>query len=333
MGQPFSSLSLGDLGVIESVSKCLAPKLDELRGRRIIFSRDDKKLVPHDGWGLKAGQYCGTVTTFRPISENRIVAAVDSSCTKLAETEEGSLYAVKCGIATAIGGRALMHFRIGPFLFYLSESSVRDSELDDRLAKAVLLDDDMAKRLVRVRTERAVQDELAGHLVGSTILVDGSLRASVFEDSQRSIKKISEECVLRRNTLVGISKATRFKPLERASGPLLKVPGPAYIDVDVIVKSLVRNSAGTNLLVRLDGAGPVLRADVVGGSAGESLGRLIGNDPISSGYPETLRLAHHISTFTGTEITCLRSHVLNNYDVTELAADDIRRTLLGSISV
>jgi hypothetical protein len=25
--------------------------------------------------------------------------------------------------------------------------------------------------------------------------------------------------------------------------------------------------------------------------------------------------------------------VLNNYDVTELAADDIRRTLLGSISV
>ena len=59
----------------------------------------------------------------------------------------------------------------------------------------------------------------------------------------------------------------------------------------------------------------------------------MGNDAVSSGYPETLRLAHHISTFTGTELTCLRSHVLNNYDVTELAADDIRRTLLGSISV
>ena len=333
LGQPFSSQSLGDFGVIESVSRCLAPRLDALRGKRIIFSREDKKLVPHDGWGLKSGQFCGTVTTFRPIREKTMVAAVDSSSIKIAETEEGSLYAVKCGIATAIDGRALMHFRIGPILFYLTESSASDSELDDRLAKAVLLDDETAKRLVRVRSERAVQKELASHLVGSTILVDGSLRGSVFEDSQCSIKKISEECVLRRNTVIGISKATRFRPLERAAGPLLKVPGPAYVDVDVIVKSLTRNSAGSSSMVRLDCTGPVLRSDIIGGSNSEALGKLVGNDPISNGYPETLRLAHHISTFTGTEVTCLRSHVLNNYDVTELAADDIRRTLLGSISV
>lgn len=333
LGQPFSSQSLGDLGVIESVSNCLAQKLDELRGRHIIFSRDDKKLVPHDGWGLKASQYEGTVVTFRPICDNTVVAAVDSSCTKVAETEEGSLYAVKCGIATAVGGRAIMHFRIGPVLFYLTDSSVKGSELDDRLAKAILLDDDIAKRLVRIRSERAIQKELASHLVGSTILVDGSLRASVFEDTQRSIKKITEECVLRRNSIVGISKATKFKPLERAASPLLKVPGPAYIEVDMIVKSLIRNSVGSNVMVRLDSAGPALRADILGGGNSECLGRVVGNDAISSGYPETLRLAHHISTFTGTEITCLRSHVLNNYDVTELAADDIRRTLLGSISV
>ncbi|HUG97215.1 MAG TPA: hypothetical protein VMJ94_06705, partial [Nitrososphaera sp.] len=66
---------------------------------------------------------------------------------------------------------------------------------------------------------------------------------------------------------------------------------------------------------------------------GESLGMLLGNDPVGGGYPETLRLAHYISTFTGTEMTCLRSHVLNSYDVIELAADDIRSMLLGSISV
>ncbi|MGI0037766.1 MAG: DNA double-strand break repair nuclease NurA [Nitrososphaera sp.] len=333
LGQPFSSQCLGDFGVIESVSRCLAPTLDSLRGRRIIFSRDDKKLVPHEGWGLKSNQFCGTVTTFRPIHEKTLVAAVDSSSIKLAETEEGSLYAVKCGIATAIDGSALMHFRMGPVLFYLTESSATASELDDRLAKAVLLDDEMAKRLVRVRSERAAQKELASHLVGSTILVDGSLRGSVFEDSQLSVRKITEDCVLRKNTMIGISKATRFRPLERAAGPLFKVPGPAYIDVDVIVKSLIRNSAGSSSMVRLDCMGPVLRADIIGGSNDESLGKLIGNDPISNGYPESLRLAHHISTFSGTEVTCLRSHVLNNYDVTELAADDIRRTLLGSISV
>jgi hypothetical protein len=324
---------LGDLEVLGSINRCLSQKLDELRGRRIIFNRDEKKLVPHDGWGLKSGQHCGMITTFRPIRQKAMVAAIDSSCIKIAETEEGSLYAAKCGIATAIGGQALMHFRIGPVLFYISESSVKESELDDRLSKAVLLDDDMAKRLVRVRSERAVQMELASHLVGSTILVDGSLRGSIFEDRHHNIGRISEESVLRRNSVIGLSKSTRFRPLERAGAPLLKVPGPAFIDVDVVVKSLIRNSAGVSSMVRLDSMGPVLRADLIGENSSESLGKLIGNDAISNGYPETLRLAHHISTFTGTEVTCLRSHVLNNYDVTELAADDIRKTLLGSISV
>lgn len=272
------------------------------------------------------------MTTIRPIRENTMVAAIDSSSVKLAETEEGSLYGVKCGIATAYGGRALMHFKIGPVLFYLSESTIQDSELEDRLARLVLLDDDFAKRLIRVRAERAVQKELAGHFSDSIVLVDGSLKASIFEDRDRSMARIAEESVLRRNMVIGISKGTRLKALERAAAPLTKVPGPAYIEVDMIIKSLIRNTVGSNLMVKLGKSIPVLRADVIGDRS-ESLGRLLGNDPVAGGYPETLRLAHYISTFSGTEMTCLRSHVLNNYDVTELAADDIRRTLLGSISV
>jgi hypothetical protein len=334
LSTPFTdSLSLGNLDIVESVSKCLAPKLDGLRGKKIVFSCDDKKMVPVDGWGLRANLYGGaTVTTIRPIRENTMVAAIDSSSVKLAETEEGSLYGVKCGIATAYGGRALMHFKIGPVLFYLSESTIQDSELEDRLARLVLLDDDFAKRLIRVRAERAVQKELAGHFSDSIILVDGSLKVSIFEDRDRSMARIAEESVLRRNMVIGISKGTRLKALERAAAPLTKVPGPAYIEVDMIIKSLIRNTVGSNLMVKLGKSIPALRADVIGDRS-ESLGRLLGNDPVAGGYPETLRLAHYISTFSGTEMTCLRSHVLNNYDVTELAADDIRRTLLGSISV
>jgi hypothetical protein len=334
LSTPFTdSLSLGNLDIVESVSKCLAPKLDGLRGKKIVFSCDDKKMVPVDGWGLRANLYGGaTVTTIRPIRENTMVAAIDSSSVKLAETEEGSLYGVKCGIATAYGGRALMHFKIGPVLFYLSESTIQDSELEDRLARLVLLDDDFAKRLIRVRAERAVQKELAGHFSDSIILVDGSLKVSIFEDRDRSMARIAEESVLRRNMVIGISKGTRLKALERAAAPLTKVPGPAYIEVDMIIKSLIRNTVGSNLMVKLGKSIPALRADVIGDRS-ESLGRLLGNDPVAGGYPETLRLAHYISTFSGTEMTCLRSHVLNNYDVTELAADDIRRILLGSISV
>ncbi|WP_148680911.1 DNA double-strand break repair nuclease NurA [Candidatus Nitrososphaera gargensis] len=329
-----ASLSLGDLGIVESVSNCLAPKLDELKGKKIVFSCDDKKMIPVDGWGLRSNSYSAatTVTTIRPIKENALVAAIDSSSVKLAETEEGSLYAIKCGIATAYAGRALMHFKIGPVLFYLSESTIRDSDLEDRLAKLVLLDDDFAKRLIRVRAERAVQKELASHFTNSIILVDGSLKASVFEDRERSLGKIAESCVLRKNMMIGISKGTRLKVLERAAAPLTKVPGPAYIEVDMIIKGLIRNTVGSNSMVKLEKNSPILRADIVGNRT-EALGMLLGNDPVAGGYPETLRLAHYISTFTSTDMTCLRSHVLNSYDVTELAADDIRSMLLGSISV
>ena len=330
---PFhASLSLGDLGIVESVSKCLAPKLDELKGKKIVFACDDKKMVPVDGWGLKSNSYTTTVTTIRPTKENTLVAAIDSSSIKIAETEEGSLYGIKCGIATAYAGRALMHFKIGPILFYLSESTIHDSELEERLARLVLMDDDFAKRLVRVRTERAVQKDLASHFTNSIILVDGSLKASVFEDRQGGIGRIAESCVLRKNMMIGISKGTKLKVLDRAAAPLTKVPGPAYIEVDMIIKSLIRNTVGSNSMVKLEKSSPVLRADIVG-DRDESLGLLLGNDPVAGGYPETLRLAHYISTFTGTEMTCLRSHVLNSYDVTELVADDIRSMLLGSISV
>ena len=329
-----SILTLGGLDIGESVSKCLAPKLDVLKGKKIVFCYDDKKMMPVDGWGMRSDPYnTTTVTTIRPIKENALVAAIDSSSIKLAETEDGSLYAIKCSVATAYASHTLMHFKIGPVLFYLSEKTVHESELEERLSRLVLLDDDLAKRLIRVRVERAVQKEIASHFTNSIILVDGSLKASIFEERDHSIRKISESSVLRKNMLVGISKSTRLKALDRAAAPLTKVPGPAYIEVDDIIKSLIRNTIGSNLMVKLEkGSNPILRADIVGDTS-QSLGMLLGNDVVAGGYPETLRLAHHISTFTSTEVTCLRSHILNKYDVTELAAEDIRRTLLGSIPV
>ena len=329
-----SILTLGGLDIGESVSKCLAPKLDVLKGKKIVFCYDEKKMMPVDGWGMRSDPYNTTaVTTIRPIKENVLVSAIDSSSVKLAETEDGSLYAIKCGVATAYASHTLIHFKIGPVLFYLSEKTVHESELEERLSRLVLLDDDLAKRLIRVRVERAVQKEIASHFTNSIILIDGSLKASLFEERERSISKISESSVLRKNMLVGISKSTKLKALDRAAAPLTKVPGPAYIEVDDIIKSLIRNTIGSNLMIKLEkGSSPILRADIVG-DVSKSLGMLLGNDMVAGGYPETLRLAHHISTFTSTEVTCLRSHILNNYDVTELAAEDIRRTLLGSIPV
>ena len=254
------------------------------------------------------------------------------SSIQIAETEDGVLYAVKSGITISVAEHALMHFKIGPLLFYLSEESIKQSELDHRLAKLVLFDSESAKRLIRIRVERAIQMELSSHFTKAIILVDGSLKSSLFENKTQGIINVAENCLLYKNSVVGISKNTNIKILDRVSSPLTKIRSPAYMNVEMIVKSLIRNTIGTNLLIKFgNNNSHVLRADIVtnNGNINETLGKLLGNDSIAGGYPETLRLAHHISTFTSTEISCLRSHVLNNYDVIELASEDIRRTLLA----
>ena len=335
-----SDINFTNIGYMfdRTLGHCLPSELHRvLRGKKIIFSVDEKNLVPIEGWGKRPNPYCAeTITTIQPIKENTMVAALDSSSIQIAETEDGVLYAVKSGIAISLAEQALMHFKIGPLLFYLSEETIKQSELDHRLTKLVLFDSDSAKRLIRIRVERAIQMELSSHFTNSIILVDGSLKSSLFENKTHGIIKVAENCLLYKNSIVGISKSTKIKILDRVSSPLTKIRGPAYMDVEMIIKSLIRNTIGNNLLIKFGNHNShVLRADIVTNNSNieETLGKLLGNDSISGGYPETLRLAHHISTFTSTEISCLRSHVLNNYDVIELASEDIRRTLLGSIPI
>ena len=322
----------------QSLGDCLSSRLDELlREKKIIFNAADKNIVPVDGWGFRNIPYCITpITTIQPSTDNTTICAVDSSTIQLAETEDGSLYGVKSGVALSVGGHALIHFKIGPILFYLSEETIAHSQLDHRLAKLILIDNDSAKQLIRVRVERVIQMELSSNFSKSVIVVDGSLKSSLFEEKNRGIKNVVENCLVKQNSVIGISKSSKLKILDRVSTPLAKVQGPAYMDVNMIVKSLVRNTIGDNLIVKFDSCNsPILRADVVSGKSDkdEALEQLLGNDSMACGYPETLRLAHHISTFTYTEVSCLRGHVLSNYDVIELASEDVRKTLLGSITV
>jgi hypothetical protein len=319
-----------------SINQCLTSKLDNfLKGKQIIFCQGETRLVPINGWHIWSKYSCDPVITFQPLKENTTVLAIDTSSIQIAETEEGALYAVKCGIATAFQGQTYAHFKIGPMLFYLSEDTLKHSELDHRIAKLILFDSEAAKRLIRIRIERGVQLELSHCLSGSILLIDGSLRESVFEHRNQTLRKVVENCSLNKNVAIGVSKSTKLKILDKISLPLTKTNGPGFIDVDLIIKSLIRNTIGESVLVKIGSSdnSPVFRADIVtsDGDKVRSFGRLLWNDSIARGYPETLQLAHHISTFTSTEISCIKSHVLNKYNVKELITQDIRKRLLGSI--
>ena len=321
-----------------AIRQCIPSELSSfLKGRQIIFGSGESKLVPIQGWTSNNKNVNAQVMTIQPVKEETTVLGVDSSSIQIAETEEGAIYAVKSGIATAILGKILAHFKMGPILFYLTEDTLKHSELDHRIIKLVLLDSESAKRLIRIRVERAIQLVLSHHFSGSILLVDGSLRSSVFEHRMHALKKVVEDCSLYNNTIVGLSKSTKIRILDKLSHPLTKIKGPGFMDVDLIIKSLTRNTIGDSLLVKFGSsyASPILRADISTSDRdrGRSLGKILGNDSIARGYPETLQLAHHISTFTTTEISCLKSHILNKYDVIELVPEDIRKKLLGSIPV
>jgi hypothetical protein len=321
-----------------SVGQCLSLNLTSfLNGRQIIFSNGESRLVPLEGWAHRNRQPCATLTTIHPLKEETPIVGIDSSSIQVAETEEGVLYAAKSGIAIATQGQIQAHFKIGPILFYLSEDTLKHSELDHRITKLILFDSESAKRLIRVRVERAIQLELSQHFAGAILLVDGSLRASVFEHTGYTLRKVVENCSIYKNTVAGISKSTRLRILDKVSLPLTKIKAPGFIDVNLIIKSLVRSINGDSLLVKFGNGytSPIWRVDIASadGNKDTSLGKILGNDSIARGYPETLQLAHHISTFTGTEVYCLKSHILNKYNVVELESEDIRRKLLGSILI
>jgi len=100
-----------------------------------------------------------------------------------------------------------------------------------------------------------------------------------------------------------------------------------------MIKSLARNTLGNNLLVKLgkNENEYVLRADIcsANGNDLECLERLIGNDILFRSYPESLRIAHHISTFTTTEVSLLKGFISRSYGAEVGDQTAARKSILG----
>jgi hypothetical protein len=306
-----------------------------LNGRDIIFTTNDSVRFPIGGWDKNmSNQNEIPVKKIVPVHESTMVSGIDSTCLKIAETADGSIYAIKCGLVFCLSLDIVLHFRIGPLLVYLTDDSLRSSELDSRLLKVVSYDSEMARRMIRINMERLIQYELSKILHNSVILVDGALKASIFENRQYNLSKITENCLLNRNILIGLAKSTKFKILDKVSIGLRSFKDPGLIDVGFIIKSLVRNSLGYNTMVKFAKNTLIMRADIVASSISDatfSLGKIMGNDPLPSGYPESLSMAHHISSFSSSEISGIKVHLLKKYNVAELPAQNPRQELLGSL--
>jgi len=61
------------------------------------------------------------------------------------------------------------------------------------------------------------------------------------------------------------------------------------------------------------------------------LGDLKQNDLFFRGYPETLRLAHHLSVFDSSTISSTRSYLSRRFGLIHIPSDDLRATVLGKL--
>ncbi len=291
-----------------------------LAGKDFIFSRYGKELYPYFTGRTDATEVPGCIIS---IKKGRLVASVDSTCVLIGETSGGALYAARVGAGVTLTGSLRKFVRLGPIIVYISSEGVSGlrTDLSSLERRAVLFDHSMAERVIRNTVERKVIRKLLSSERGVIVLADGSLKHPLgWFASDFSWKTNSETC------LVGFSKSSSLIFSESATGAVSRAETPAYYVLDDgPVKTVLAKFSPDGLVFRLDLAQSSEPVETV-------LGRILGNDHFTAGYPESLRVAHHLSVFTRAEIEAVKACVMKRFRLRGLPTFDLRRVALGAFS-
>ncbi|MBI2184417.1 MAG: DNA double-strand break repair nuclease NurA [Thaumarchaeota archaeon] len=328
--------SLADL--IESAIKpCTIGATTRLPHSTVIFGDGEREMAPMGGWSGDTIEF--NVERFTASSQPSVLASIDSSCIPVAETRDGSVFAARVAVVFAYGGRIQSFAKFGPMLLYIDEDaahSLFQGPKKSRFAKLVLMDRAIAQRTIRTRLERAVACKLALEMEDGVLMLDGALVGSVLDVGDMALGSIISSAGARLNHVVGISKSTRVKFLSRASSKLVSAEAPSLIDVHEYVSCLSRGLLGRVVLVKFDEGAFPFRVDVAAcddSGVAEVLSSVRFNDTFTRGYPESLRIAHHLSVFSRHESLCIGSYLAKHGEVKSVLGEDLRHSVLGEIKV
>ncbi len=300
-------------------SELTARAEEVLGGKRFIFNRYGKDVYPYFSWATDADQVPGCIIS---IKEGRPVASVDSTCILIGETQEGSLYAARVGVGISSRGSLRKFVRLGPALIYLSKEGLSglNTELKAIDLNPLLYDHVMAERIIRNTLERKVLDSLLASEEEAIVMADGSLKHPLGSFAMQAPKRKNPG-----TCLVGFSKSSSLIFSEAVTSAVSNAKTAAYFVLEEgAVKTVLAKFSPGGLVFRLDLSQPLEPTDVI-------LGRILGNDLFSAGYPESLRIAHHLSVFTRTEGAALRAYVTKRFGLRELPTFNLRRIALGTL--
>jgi hypothetical protein len=324
---------------IEALSDNLETSLTDLTGKRVFFRSDfSKESVPLQNLESNFGTPAYEAKKFAPTSRERQIIAIDSSSVLIGETEDGSIYAGRVAIVSASKNRIRAHFRAGPIIFYINQKSLSkelDTKLPRKVLKAILSDISIAERFIRIKLERSAQIQVARTNSDALILVDGSLRASVLETGSLSLRELERSAEENFNQLVGFSKTSNLKFVCNAAGILQNIAkSEVYFDITDTLRVFAPSLENRVLVAKFSQNSQVFRLDLSRSNAEEDsqvLADLKHNDCFFRGYPETLRLAHHLSVFDSFTVSSTRSFLSKKFGLVRIPSDDLRATILGKL--
>jgi len=278
-----------------------------------------------------------------PRSKETLIAAVDTSTIKIGETSTGIIIAVR-GANVWKQNRAYRYTRLGPFIFHITEdnkkevfNSLEKAYFNTQYASSHQATPNLLQMPTRLASllERWLQTMIAKAATNGVLLFDGSLTSGTIDTPVQRMREILSTARRNGNTVLAFSKATSLRSNgylitdllpERDPPYLLETTGlrfkpPIILLGDVYVARL--NKA--NLAFRLDIDREIPTQDRM-----EALERLIGNDVFQQSYPETLRLAHILCTFTANEVLAIQHFITRKHGIQIINRPDMHRLLFGS---
>ena len=265
-------------------------------------------------------------TKLKPNYSKIQTVAIDVSSIKLGETQTGFVLAIR-GAVVWKQNNQYRYLRLGPFPFHITENSTNPTYFQPEPFY-------VQSKLTTV-LERWIQKSINQTAKNSIILWDGSLTASIQDPPIRILEQTLHEARENQNSILAFSKMTRLLLYNRHITDFVwKHSFPCLLRIPVNpIRASHLHLLGNIFAVKLTKGGYAFRldadkkqhySDVV-----EAVQKLIGNDLIIQGYPETLRLAHIYSTFTAAEVLGLQRCVAEKSHMKITIKPNLRRILFG----
>lgn len=260
--------------------------------------------------------------SIQAVSKRIPLIAVDTSSSRLGETDEGLLYAFRASIVGQVNEKMDCEV-FGPYIVHITEGNKQ--AMYDYFRKLFGLKIIRAPHLLqkvgdRIRNflERLAQKVASTSIENGIVLWDGSLTGRTIDTPERVIRESLDLAHMKGNSVVAVSKKSWLTLVtgERLLGLLDEVPHTCFVDIhDKIRTRDMARLIGRVHVAKFTPDGFSFRVDispVPSLTCKDVFGLIMGNSGFYNGYPELLRQAHIHAYFVPNEILHCKPTRLTN---------------------